>query len=344
MKQYLNFIRFSFFCFCVVLIPFLSYSQNPEFSLREFASSQIKKGVRSIGMGGDGATWGNYSLVWRDSATALIDAGLTSYSNNNKFSFTAVAAATPSIWHGLTVYAIALSQYAANISTLLKSPGFGTSATPVHGDGTNQALFIKSAMPLGKGFSVGVLFSYERSQFDAISDINSSNFVRYQTTWLPSGGFGLTWQPNKKILLGFRALFNNDKEIRIDNAGNSNGLNNSQEYRLGGSIALWKGALIDVGGNLRHRSNQINNNNHTDIEPNIGFEQNLWQRHFVFRFGVDETSPTGGFSIRFNPVVIDFAYVNNLAGVRLGDLFGTNSNSFIGTVLIDFADCRIKRK
>ena len=54
-----------------------SYGQNPEFSLREFASGQIKKGVRSIGMGGDGATWGNYSLVWRDSSTALLDAGVT---------------------------------------------------------------------------------------------------------------------------------------------------------------------------------------------------------------------------------------------------------------------------
>ena len=41
-------------------------AQSPELSMREFASSQIKKGVRSIGFGGDGATWGNYSLVWQD--------------------------------------------------------------------------------------------------------------------------------------------------------------------------------------------------------------------------------------------------------------------------------------
>lgn len=48
---------------CLLLLASRSYGQSPEFSLREFASGQIKKGVRSIGMGGDGATWGNYSLV-----------------------------------------------------------------------------------------------------------------------------------------------------------------------------------------------------------------------------------------------------------------------------------------
>jgi hypothetical protein len=34
-------------------------AQSPEISMREFSSSQIKKGVRAIGFGGDGATWGN---------------------------------------------------------------------------------------------------------------------------------------------------------------------------------------------------------------------------------------------------------------------------------------------
>ena len=47
--------------------------------MRDFSSGQIKKGVRSIGFGGDGATWGNYGLVWRDAGTALVDYGDTSY-------------------------------------------------------------------------------------------------------------------------------------------------------------------------------------------------------------------------------------------------------------------------
>ena len=55
----------------LVQLGFISLAQSPEISIREFASGQIKKGVRSIGMGGDGATNGNYSMVWKDSATAL---------------------------------------------------------------------------------------------------------------------------------------------------------------------------------------------------------------------------------------------------------------------------------
>jgi hypothetical protein len=45
----------------------------PELAMRDFASGQVKKGVRSIGFGGDGATWGNYALVWKDAGGALAD-------------------------------------------------------------------------------------------------------------------------------------------------------------------------------------------------------------------------------------------------------------------------------
>ncbi len=329
----------SFSC-CLFLITSFCYGQSPELSLREFASGQIKKGVRSIGMGGDGATWGNYSLVWKDSSTALLDAGVNTYTNGNKFSFTAVGVTLPAFKHGLTIYAIALSQYAANIATTLKYPGSGGLADPVHGDGNNQSVFVKAAMPLGKGFSAGVLLSYERSQFDAVSDNTPGQYVRYQTEWVPSGGFGLTWQPSKRVLLGFRALFNNDKEKRIDNEGISTGLNNTQEYRLGMSVGLWQGALIDIGGNIRHRSNQLYNTKSTTTEPNIGFEQNLWQRHFAFRFGLDETSGTGGFSLRFSPIILDIAYVHNLAIERVGTIFGTHSNSILLTGMFDFGNFR----
>jgi hypothetical protein len=280
-------------------------------------------------MGGDGATWGNYSLVWRDSSTALLDAGETGYSNGNKFSFTAVGVTLPAFKNGLTIYAIALSQYASNISTTLKYPGSGSMADAVHGDGNNQSVFIKTAMPLGHGFSAGVLVSYERSQFDAVSDHVVGQYVNYKTGWVPSGGFGVTWQPSKRFLFGFRALFNNDDETRTDNVGISTGTNNTQEYRLGMSVGLWKGALVDVGGNVRHKYNEINNTRGTATEPNLGFEQSLWQRHFSFRFGVDETSETGGISLRFKPLVIDIAYVHNLAMERVGAVFGPHSNSIL---------------
>jgi hypothetical protein len=78
--------------------------------------------------------------------------------------------------------------------------------------------------------------------------------------------------------------------------------------------------------------NQIYNVKNTTTEPNLGFEQSLWQRHFTFRFGVDETSETGGISLRFNPIVIDIAYVHNLELERVGTVFGPRSNSILSTV------------
>lgn len=111
-------------------------------------------------------------------------------------------------------------------------------------------------MPLNKQFSFGILLSYERSQFNAIED-NSGSFVKYKTNWLPSGGFGLTYQPDKRFLMGFRALFNQDSEVRTDNIGSVDGFAGSQEYRLGISAGLWKGALLDIGGNLRRKQNII---------------------------------------------------------------------------------------
>jgi len=318
------------------VISYLSVAQSPEILLREFASGQIKKGVRSIGMGGNGATWGNYSLTWRDSSTALLNAGLTAYTNNNNFSFTAVGVNLPRFKSGWVFYAIALSQYASNISLSVKSPAFGVNSTPVRGDGSNQAVFFKGAKLFRKGFSFGFLLSYERSQFSANAESNPSDFVRYQTEWLPSGGLGLTWQPNQRWLIGFRGLFNHDKETKIDNLGIYEGLNLAHEYRLGVSVGLWKGALIDIGGNMRYRYNEINDTRQTTFSPNLGLEQNFWNRQFALRGGLDESSATGGFSIRKLPVVLDVAYVNNLGEARVGTLFGSTSNSVIATLVYNY--------
>src|ERR1700745_4160429 len=73
----------------ICAFPDRARAQSPELAIREFSSSQIKKGVRSIGFGGDGATWGNYGLVWKDAGTALVDYGDTSYTNGNDFHFAA---------------------------------------------------------------------------------------------------------------------------------------------------------------------------------------------------------------------------------------------------------------
>lgn len=321
-----------------------AHAQSPEISLREFASGQIKKGVRSLGMGGAGATWGNYSLVWRDSSTALVDVGNTRYTNGNNFSFNAVGVTTPALWHGMSIYAIALSQNATDISATLKSPGLGPVPVSTHGNGTNQAVFVKAALPLNKQFSLGVLMSYERSQYAAGADNIPGGFVRYQTNWRPSGGFGLTYQPAKRFLFGFRALFNQDMEKRTDNVSSIQGIASSQEYRLGGSVGLWKDALIDIGGNLRSKQNHIAGTSSSQVKPNIGIEQGLWDKHFALRAGVDETSGTGGFTLKFQPITVDVAYVNNMGIARIANLFGESSNSLIATVVFNYGYFMNKRR
>jgi hypothetical protein len=106
--------------------------------MRDFASSQIKKGVRSIGFGGDGASWGNYGLVWRDAGTALADYGETSYTNGNDFHFVAVGGTTPPLWHQLAVYLIAMNEQSNTVQLRLKSPALGPTATPVAGSGNSR--------------------------------------------------------------------------------------------------------------------------------------------------------------------------------------------------------------
>jgi hypothetical protein len=62
--------------------------------------------------------------------------------------------------------------------------------------------------------------------------------------------------------------------------------------------------------------------------------------NFTFRFGLDETSPTAGFTYRFSPFKLDFAYVRDLAKARVGDLFGTTSNSYLATLTFDFVPAK----
>lgn len=327
--------------FMAVVAGILAFSdcvraQSPELAMRDFSSGQIKKGVRSIGFGGDGATWGNYGLVWRDADTALVDYGDTHYTNGNDFHFEAVGLTSPPLWHRLAIYVIAMFQDTSQLHFNLKSPGLGPGPVPVLGTGSDRALFSKIAMPLGKGFSAGVLLSYETSQFDATAAANAQQIVRYETDWRPSGGFGVAWQPQKRLLFGFRGLFNNDLEHRTDSAGTTQGLARSQEYRLGGSVSPWKGALLDAGATRLERRNALAGTHTVVYHPNLGFEQALLQGRLTPRFGLDEASPTAGVSYLFAPFKLDFAYVNNMAKSRVHDLFGQTSNSFLVTFTIDY--------
>lgn len=320
----------------VAVFSAVAHAQSPELSMREFSSGQIKKGVRSIGFGGDGATWGNYGLVGKDAGTAIADYADTNYTNGNDFHFAAVGATSPSLWNDVAIYVVGMSQGTNDVHFNTKSPGLGPGAVPVVGSGSDQALFSKIAMPLGQGFSAGVLLAYETSQFHATADGNPQQSVRYETAWRPSGGLGVAWQPNESVLLGVRALLNNDLERRTDSAGVTEGVARTAEYRLGGSYSPWAGGLIDIGGTRLERRNGLTGNHAVAYRPNLGVEQALFQRHLTLRAGLDETSPTAGLSFKFAAINIDAAYVDNIAHSRVGDLFGTNSRSFLVTLTLDY--------
>ena len=315
--------------------PHLARAQSPELAMREFSSGQIKKGVRSIGFGGDGATWGNYGLVWQDANTAVVDYGNTHFSNGNDFNFQAVGATSPSLWHDLAIYAIAMQQSSNDVKFLAKAQGLGATAVPFVGKGNDEAVFIKAAMPIAYGLSAGVILSHETSQFDATSV--GGQAVKWETDWRPSGGFGTAWQSDdKKWLLGFRALYNNDFERRTDSTGVAEGLAQTTEYRLGGSYQVWQGGLIDIGATRLERWNAIAGTHTVAYNPNLGFEQKIFD-NLTLRFGLDETSPTAGITYRFSPFKLDIAYVHDMAKARVGDLFGTNSDSILATLAFDFA-------
>ena len=304
--------------------------------MREFSSGQVKKGVRSIGFGGDGASWGNYALVWRDADTALVDYGDTHYGDGNDFHFSAIGLTSPHLWHDLTIYVIAMFQDTSGARLNVKSPGVGPRPVSVIGTGSDHAIFSKIALPLGKGFSVGILLSHETSHFDATVAGELPQSIRYETHWRPSGGFGVTWQPRKTMLFGFRGLLNNDLEYRTDPAGSSKGLAHTAEYRLGGSLSPWKGAWVDVGATRLERRNALAGTHTLVTHPNLGFEQTLLDTHLGLRVGLDETSPTVGLSLKFARYKLDTAYVDNMGRSRVGGLFGDQSRSFLVTFAVDY--------
>lgn len=321
----------------------IASAQSPEISMREFASGQIKKGVRSIGFGGNGATWGNYGLVYLEHDTVVVDGGSTVYTNGNVFGFTAAGITTPQLWHGLAIYVLGLAQMASNIKLSLHDENLGPAMLPVRGDGVDGLVALRLAMPLGSGFSIGIQLSYEVSRFDATLDNNSAT-IHYRTEWLPSGGVGVAWRPNPRVLVGARVILNHDWERRFDGVGGRQGLNRSYEYRAGLSFSPWKGALIDLGGTVLDRANGITNTESVVGGANLGFEQAFYGRLFALRAGVDECqlgfgsacSATAGLSVRRGPVNVDVAYVYNLGQARIGSLFGQESHTGLMTLTLDF--------
>ncbi|MGC9158499.1 MAG: hypothetical protein ACP5FH_05865 [Terracidiphilus sp.] len=317
-----------------------AHAQSPEISMREFSSTQIKKGVRSIGFGGDGATWGNYGLIWHDANGIVADYGETQFTNGNGFHFEAGGMTSPATWHRLTFYAITMVQNGNDIHLNVRSPGLGSGATPITGNASDLGVFGKIALPLGKGVSIGMLLSHETSQFDGAADAAGGGSIRYDTDWRPSGGLGLAWQPDKRLLFGTREMVNNDMEYRTDPAGTMHGEVRSTEFRLGSSMAPWRDAWIDLGGTSLIRSDALAGTHSHFYHPNLGFEQGMLNRHLELRGGLDETSPTAGLSAKYKRLKLDTAYVRNMGRSRVGTLFGAINNSVLLTLTINYGPKR----
>jgi hypothetical protein len=302
--------------------------------MREFASGQVKKGVRTIGMGGDGATTGNYALVYKDAGGALIDYGVVRFSDTgSRMTFTAVGLTTPTFWNDAAFYVIALSQHATDVHVWDLAP---TKSKPASlGDGSNQAVFVKFAKPITSSLSFGLLGSYELSQMTLLPN-DGGTAIRYETFWRPSGGAGLHFHPDDRLQIGARVILNHDMESRADATGVHRGLARSYEYRLGAAYSPWKGGLFDVGATGLDRSNGLEGTSTFKIHPNLGVEQAIVPKTFWLRVGLDETTPTAGASVRAGLFKFDVAFFKNLAEARTSDTFGHDNVSVIGTLNFDY--------
>ena len=121
---------------------------GPETALREFAGGQVKKGVRTIGMGGDGATTGNYALVYKDAGGAIFDQGVVHFTDTgNIFTFSAVGFTTPRFWKDAAFYVIALGQTGTN-ARVWEFTAPNASKPPSTGNLSDTSVFVKFAKPI----------------------------------------------------------------------------------------------------------------------------------------------------------------------------------------------------
>ena len=308
---------------------------GPETALREFAGGQVKKGVRTIGMGGDGATTGNYALVYKDAGGALFDEGVVRFRDNgNLFTFSAVGFTTPHFWDDSAFYVIALGQNATGIHVWDSTPS--PAHPPSRGNLSDTSVFVKFAKPLSKSWSVGLMGAYEMSQA-FLTPNDGAAPIEFRTTYLPSGGFGLHWHPDEHWQAGVRVILNHDNETRTQAGAVKTGFLRSYEYRLGVAYSPWAGTLLDLGGVALDRSNGLEGTSTFDVHPAMGLEQALVRKRVWARAGLDETTWTTGMSVAFKPFKIDLAYLYNLAAARTADVFGTRNVSLIATINFDYA-------
>ena len=316
---------------------------GPETALRELAGGQVKKGVRTIGMGGDGATTGNYALVYRDAGGAIFDEGIAHFlDTGNTFWFSAVGFTTPTFWDDAAFYVIALGQTGTDVHVWdVGAPS--PSKPPSTGNLSDTSVFLKFAKPITKTLSIGVMWAFELSQATLLPDAGGPT-IRYATSYLPSGGLGVHWHPNAHWQIGARVILNHDEETRTEGTSSVTGLLRSYEYRLGAAWSPWEGTLFDVGVAALDRSDEVAHTTSFQVNPTVGVEQALVRKRVWVRAGLDETTWTTGLGVHAGPFKIDLAYLWDLAAARTGDVFGSHNTSLIGTLGFDYESLVRKRK
>jgi hypothetical protein len=313
-----------------------SATAGPETALREFAGGQIKKGVRTIGMGGDGATTGNYALVYKDVGGAIFDEGVVHFvDTGNLFTFSAVGFTTPAFWDDAAFYVIALEQTGSGVRVWDLTPP-SAMKPPSTGNLSDTSVFVKFAKPITGTLSIGLMGAFELSQATLVPDAGGPT-IRFTTSYLPSGGLGLHWHPDDHWQLGVRAILNHDDETRTQGGSVRSGLLRSYEYRVGAAYSPWKGTLFDAGAVALDRSNGVEHTTTFAVSPTVGVEQMLVRRRVWARAGLDETTWTTGMSVACGPFKIDLAYLYNLAAARTADVFGKRNTSLIATIGFDYA-------
>lgn len=308
---------------------------GPETALREFAGGQVKKGVRTIGMGGDGATTGNYALVYRDAGGAIFDQGFVRFQDTgNLFTFSAVGFTTPAFWKDAAFYMIALGQQGNHVRVWDFTPP-SAGKPPSVGDVSDTSLFLKFAKPVGKAWSIGFMWAFELSQATLLPN-DGGPPIEFHTSYLPSGGAGVHFHPDAHWQVGARVILNHDRETRTGDGASKSALLRSYEYRLGVAYSPWAGTLLDVGGDALDRSNGLEGTSSLDFHPTVGAEQALVAKRVWARAGLDETTWTTGMSVAGGPFKIDLAFLRNLAAARTADVFGKRNTSLIMTLGFDY--------
>ncbi len=308
---------------------------GPETALREFAGGQVKKGVRTIGMGGDGATTGNYALVYKEGGGAVFDEGLVRFRDTgNLFTFSAVGFSTPPFWNDAVLYVIALGQTGTGVKVWDTTPQNPKKPRSM-GDLGDTSVFVKFAKPINAWLSFGVMGAFELSHATLVPD-GGGPTIRFSTSYLPSGGLGLHAHPGKHWQFGARVILNHDHETRTEAKASTSGLLRSYEYRLGAAWSPVEGTLFDAGIVALDRSNGLEHTTTFAVHPAIGFEQAIVPKRVWVRIGLDETTGTTGLGVAISPVKVDLAYLYDLAEARTQDVFGKRNVSLIGTLSFEY--------